>query len=238
MVTLLGRVGFTQEVRLTRQIDPTDRVVVTPRLHPLAAAGTDQGAIPGTAVLHGMVIEFRRTTQQQAELEQLLAAQQDRGSPEYHRWLTPEQFGERFGVAPADADSVRQWLENEGFQIDESSRSRTFIRFSGTAQQVSKSFSSEIHTFLAGGQRHFAPASAVSIPSGFGSSHQRDSQPRQLSAPGTPSENKTCLFRCGYHRLACARRLSNYLRLSIAACRRQRWNRSVGRGGGSNGHRP
>jgi phosphodiesterase/alkaline phosphatase D-like protein len=161
--------GFAQEVRLTRQIDPADRVVLTPNVHPLALAGTDLGKVSDTQMLRGMVVEFRRTPQQQAELEQLLIAQQDRKSADYHRWFTPEQFRARFGVATADVDAVQHWLENDGFQIEEASRSGTYVRFSGTAQQVTRSFSPEIHWFLVRGERHFAPASAVTIPAALSS---------------------------------------------------------------------
>jgi subtilase family serine protease len=143
--------------------------VLTPNVHPLALAGTDLGKVSDTQILRGMVVEFRRTPQQQAELEQLLIAQQDRKSPGYHRWLTPEQYGARFGVAAADVNAIRQWLENDGFQIEETSRSGTYVRFSGTAQQVTKSFSPEIHWFLVRGERHFAPASAVTIPAALAS---------------------------------------------------------------------
>jgi Pro-kumamolisin, activation domain len=143
--------------------------VLTPNVHPLALAGTDLGKVSDTQILSGMVVEFRRTPQQQAELEQLLIAQHDRKSPGYHRWLTPEQFGARFGVAAADVNAIRQWLENDGFQIEETSRSGTYVRFSGTAQQVTKSFSPEIHWFLVRGERHFAPASAVTIPAALAS---------------------------------------------------------------------
>ena len=160
----LSRPGVAQEVRVTRQIDANEKVVLVHGIHPRALAGLDQGKVADEFVLHGMVLEFGRTAQQQAALNQLLSAQQDRTSPEYHRWLTPEQFGDRFGVAQADITAIRLWLEKEGFQVDEVARARTYVRFSGTANQVRKSFSAEIHSFSVKGEKHFAPASSVSIP--------------------------------------------------------------------------
>jgi len=43
-------------------------------------------------------------------LRALLAAQQDPASPAYHRWLTPAEFGARFGPAPRDLHRVERWL--------------------------------------------------------------------------------------------------------------------------------
>jgi subtilase family serine protease len=99
-----------------------------------------------------MVLEFGRTPQQQAELGQLLASQQDPSSPDYHHWLTPEQFGDRFAATTADTTAIQQWLEKEGFHVDEIARGRTYIRFSDTASQVKKSFSAEIHSFSVKGE--------------------------------------------------------------------------------------
>src|SRR5262245_8238127 len=67
-------------------------------LHPLAQAQFDTGRMPGDTRLTGMSIVFNRTAAQQADLDALLAAQQDPNSPLYHQWLTPEQFGARFGM--------------------------------------------------------------------------------------------------------------------------------------------
>ncbi len=160
----LGRPAVGQEVRVTRQIDENEKVVLVRGIHPRALAGVDQGKVADEYVLHGIVLEFGRTAQQQAELVQLLAVQQDRTSPEYHHWLTPEQFGDRFGATTADTTAIQQWLEKEGFHVDEIARGRTYIRFSGTASQVKRSFSAEIHSFSVKGEKHFAPASGISIP--------------------------------------------------------------------------
>jgi subtilase family serine protease len=55
-----------------------------------------------------------------AELRALLAAQQDSTSPDYHRWLTPQEFGRRFGPLPRDLKRVEAWLRGEGCRIHRS----------------------------------------------------------------------------------------------------------------------
>ena len=81
------------------------------------------------------MVMLKRSAAQQADLDQLLAEQQDRSSPNYHAWLTPEQFGDRFGASPNDISQIVSWLQSEGFAVDEVSRARNWIWFSGTARR-------------------------------------------------------------------------------------------------------
>jgi subtilase family serine protease len=53
-------------------------------------------------------------------LRALLAAQQDPTSPDYHRWLTPREFGRRFGASPAELKRVGRWLRADGCRIQRS----------------------------------------------------------------------------------------------------------------------
>ena len=76
----------------------------------------------------------------QAALSALLARQQEPASPDYHRWLTPEQFGERFGQ-PAEAyEKAARWLEAAGFGVTRSPN-RIFVEAEGTSGQVTRAFS-------------------------------------------------------------------------------------------------
>ncbi len=111
-----------------------------------------------------MSIVFNRSAAQEADLQALIAAQQDPNSPQYHQWLSPEQFGARFGMAQADLDKVQTWLQQQGFAIDSVARGRNMIRFSGTAGQVEQAFQTQMHYFKTDGETHFAPATLLSVP--------------------------------------------------------------------------
>jgi hypothetical protein len=111
--------------------------------HPLALPQNDAGRMPRDSRLSGISLYFNRSAAQQADLEALLAAQQDPSSPRYHQWLTPDQFAARFGMAQSDIDQVQSWLEQQGFSIDSVARSRNMIRFSGTVNQVEQAFSTQ-----------------------------------------------------------------------------------------------
>jgi hypothetical protein len=150
--------------RLGKGITDTARVVLsqsrTPRLH----AAQDLGPVSPDMAVPGMTLVLRRSAMQQTALEALLAAQQNPASPLYHRWLTPEMFAARFGVAEEDIATVRSWLVSHRFHIDNVARSRDRITFSGTAAQVQAAFGAELHRYRAEGELHFAPGSDLSLP--------------------------------------------------------------------------
>ncbi len=93
-------------------------------LHPMAQAQFDSGRVPADTRLNGISIVFNRSAAQQADLEALIAAQQNPSSPLYHQWLNPDQFAARFGMAQSDLDKVQTWLQQQGFSVDSVARSR------------------------------------------------------------------------------------------------------------------
>jgi hypothetical protein len=92
--------------RITGVIDDARTVSRPLDIHPLARKEYDQGEVPPDTRLDRMVLVLTRDAAQQKELDGLLAAQQDRASPEYRRWLTPAAFGARFGVSDADLAQI------------------------------------------------------------------------------------------------------------------------------------
>ena len=120
--------------------------------------------MPSNATINSMSIVFNRSAAQEADLQALIAAQQDPNSPQYHQWLSPEQFGARFGMAQADLDKVQTWLQQQGFSIDSVARGRNMIRFSGTVGQVNQAFQTQLHYFKSNGETHYAPATLLSVP--------------------------------------------------------------------------
>ena len=104
---------------------------------------------------------------QQAALEQFLDEQQNIGSPNYHNWLTPEQYADRFGLNTADIAKMASWLQSQGLSVDSVSRARNWIAFSGTASQVASALLTDIRQYRMDGGMHFANASDPSIPEAF-----------------------------------------------------------------------
>src|SRR5271155_171688 len=149
---------------ITQPIDEGKLVVLRGNTHPLARAKYDQGAAPGSLAMDRMMLVLKTTSAQGAALENLLAQQQDRSSPNYHKWLTPQEFGAQFGASESDIQKITSWLQSHGFQIDNVANGRNVIQFSGNASQVQSAFHTTIHNYMINYKQHWANASAPSIP--------------------------------------------------------------------------
>src|SRR5208283_5152435 len=150
--------------RITQAVDMENLVVLQGNTHPLARPEYDQGAAPDSLPMERMLLVLQRSAEQEAALRNLLDEQQIESSPNYHMWLTPEQFGQQFGPVDADIQAVTDWLGSQGFQVSRVAAGRTVIEFTGTAGAVSQAFHTEIHKFAVNGEEHWANASDPQIP--------------------------------------------------------------------------
>src|SRR6266851_3730919 len=150
--------------RITQAVDEKNLVILKGNVHPLARPEFDQGAAPLDLPLERMLLVLKRSPEQDDALTKLLDDQQDRSSPNYRKWLTPEQFGQQFGPADSDIQKVTAWLKGHGFQNVHLSKGRAVIEFSGTAAQVQETFGTSIRKFAVNGEEHWANASDPKIP--------------------------------------------------------------------------
>ena len=153
-----------QRNRIAARIDNSRTVVLRGRVHPRARAENDRGPVESSFQMPGIALLLKPSASQQSDLQQLLRQQQDRSSPSYRQWLTPEQYADRFGVSASDIAKIVDWLQSQGLVVSGTSRSRTWITFSGTAQQTRNAFHTEIHRYNVNGESHFANLTDPSIP--------------------------------------------------------------------------
>jgi subtilase family serine protease len=168
---LASTVCFAQQPdRIAAAIDSSQMVALAGNVHALAQQRFDLGRADGSKVLYGVALAFRPSAAQQADLNNLLAQQQDPSSPNYHKWLTPAQFADRFGMTRNDINRVQTWLESQGFTVTSVANSRNQISFDGTVAQVEAAFRTEIHNYLVDGAVHFANATNPSVPAALAGS--------------------------------------------------------------------
>lgn len=129
-----------------------------------ASAQADLGRVADDAPLTHLSLVLRRTPERQRAFEQLLREQQDPASPNYRRWLTSTEIGERFGASQSDIDALSGWLRTQGLSVDAVANGRTRIRFSGRAADVAAAFATELHTFDVAGERRIANTGAPQLP--------------------------------------------------------------------------
>jgi hypothetical protein len=111
-----------------------------------------------------MILTLHGTATQQAKLQRLVDDLHNPNSPAFHNWLTPAAFGAQFRPAEEDVNTVTAWLANNGFKVEQVSAAKSWIRFSGTAQQVEQAFSTQIHRYEVKGVTHYANATELSLP--------------------------------------------------------------------------
>ena len=154
--------------RIRGPIELTPSVPLEGSLDPHVRLSDDLGPLAPDTRISGITLVFKRSAAQESGLQQLLAQQTDPSSPLYHHWLTPDDFAARFGVAETDIAATESWLQSHGFILDNVSRNRDRVTFSGTATQIQQAFGAELHRYRFGddseAELHFAPASGLSLP--------------------------------------------------------------------------
>lgn len=150
----------------------------------MAQAQFDRGPVdPGTP-MERMILVLGASAEQEHQARTLLDSQQTKGSPDYHHWLTPEEFGQKFGPSPQDIQQVTAWLQQQGFSVGSVAKSGRWIEFSGTAAQVNQAFQTQMRHYQVEGKLHTSNSSNVTIPAalapvllGVASLHDFYSQP-------------------------------------------------------------
>jgi subtilase family serine protease len=165
LITCFQAVSLAQPNRIPGPIDDTVRFTLTGNLPPLAQSIFDQGPVEPTFTLSRVTLVLKPSETQATELDGYLTELQDPKSSNYHSWLTPESYADRFGLSQADIANIRDWLTAHQLTVTGVARARNAITFSGTVEHVANAFQTEIHTFLIGDQTHYANAIAPSLPS-------------------------------------------------------------------------
>src|ERR1700733_22292 len=146
--------------RINQAVDPNRTTVLAGQVHPLAQARYDRGPADSATELSYVTLLLRPDPSLQA----FLAEQRTPSSPNYRRWLAPEQFADRFGLSQNDIGKITGWLGSQGLRVNDIARGRHWITFSGTAGQIGQALHTEIHQYLVGGKMHVANSADPSIP--------------------------------------------------------------------------
>lgn len=163
----LSAVGFGQQAQIhshTQLSREGNFVTLRGNVHPMARAEFDRGVAPDSLPQRRMVLMLQRSAANEAALQKLLEEQQLKLSPSYHKWLSPAEFGQKFGPSNADLQNITSWLRANGFEINGIANGRNFIEFSGNAAQVRQAFRTEIHRYVVNGREHWANSRDPQIP--------------------------------------------------------------------------
>ena len=163
----LGSTSFPQSARQDRIAGPIANspvVWLEGNRRAIFRDENDLGPAPDSLKLDNITLTFKATEEQETNLAALLQQQQDRSSPGYHHWLTPEQFADQFGLSPHDVSQVEAWLQSQGFTVTQQARSRRWVSFAGSAAQVQSAFHTEVHNYSVRGKTYYGIASEPAVP--------------------------------------------------------------------------
>ncbi len=156
--------------RVTKPVNDAKRVVLPGHVPHVIANGSitgkaiDMGPIDPNTPLQGMRIVLQASPEQARELRRILDEQQDKRTGNFHQWVTPEEFGNAFGVHDDDIQKVAQWLTKQGFTVDNVTKSKRVIQFSGTSAQVEHAFQTSLHSYQVNGETHVSASTDISVP--------------------------------------------------------------------------
>jgi hypothetical protein len=150
---------------VTTAVDRARTVLTTGALSRTASKYEDLGRLQPSFRIEHMQLLLRRPAERQAAFDAYVESMHAKGSPNFHRWLTPETVGKEFGPSDADLATIKAYIESEGFTVNYIGKGGYYIDFTGTAAQVERSFNTEMHSFkLPTGESKFAPMRQASIP--------------------------------------------------------------------------
>ena len=186
----LGYAASSSADRITGDLSSGTKIQLKGNVHGLARPESDLGRADSNRMLHVVSLSFHLSTAQQQDLDLFLSQLADRTSPNYHKYLTPAQFADRFGMTQNDINKVVAWLQSEGFLNITVSNSRNQVSFDGTVAQVESAFALEMHNYSVNGEVHLANAGEPSLPAALaglvlsvGHLHDFSPKPRVKAQP-------------------------------------------------------
>ncbi len=126
-----------------------------------AVPANDAGDEPGS---RSLVFSVWLGWHDQAGLDRTLADLQDPSSPEYHHWLTPDEFRSRFSPGRQSLRDVTGWLRDQGFEILAVPRNRLFVTARGSVAQVEQTFQLNENVYRVDGRLINGPSADPIIP--------------------------------------------------------------------------
>ncbi len=149
---------------ITATVDNSDRVALKGSVRTAVKRAADLGAANQSLAAHHVTMVLARSAARQSALNQYLIDVQNPQSSQYRHWLTPAEYGSRFGAAAEDVQTITAWLQSQGLTIEKTSPAVNVITFSGSVGMLETAFSTSIHSISINGEEHIANISQPLIP--------------------------------------------------------------------------
>jgi pseudomonalisin len=148
----------------TKWVDTATKAFLTPNQVRTFAAAPQMEAVSGESIR--IVVSMK--AHDFGKLRDLANAVTRRGNPDYHNFLTPADFLDRFAPTPRQIERVVAYLLENGFVNINISENRLFITADGTVGAVKRAFNTPILHFTKNGRLMHANAATAQVPDELG----------------------------------------------------------------------
>jgi subtilase family serine protease len=159
--------GTSQTLRprplITQPVEENQRVRLVGNTRPEVRKGNDLGMVRDDLHLD-IYLQLKRSPELESAAAQFAESLTQKNSPNFHKWISVAQYGQRFGASTQDIATVSRWLESHGFTVNGVPANNMVIDFSGNAGQVREALHTEIHNLEVSGKRYFANMTDPEIP--------------------------------------------------------------------------
>jgi Pro-kumamolisin, activation domain len=149
---------------IVKPIDETRLVTIGRSVRVEAIPANDRGPVPDDFPLPHMLLQLKRSPAMESELAQYIDQLTDKKSPNFRKWLTAEEIGEKYGPSQQDLNTITHWLESHGFSVYGIHPNRLVIDISGTAATLREAFHTQVDYLEVNGKTHFANMTDQKIP--------------------------------------------------------------------------
>ena len=163
--------GFGEAPRITQTID-NSKVLTVQNTHLKFVDTKSAGSpLPDSFQMNHLQLVLKPSDARKAALASLIADQHDPKSSRFHQWVSPKEFGEKYGVADADIAALTAWLKSQGFTVNFVYPNKMQIDFSGTAGQVKAAFHTQeaVYSFDQLKETHIANTGDIRVPAAIAS---------------------------------------------------------------------
>ena len=115
---VFGAAGSPARRLITAAINESNLVTLAGNTRPEANALNYRGAVADSFRMEHMFLQLRRPPEQENALQQYIDQLTDPKSPNFHHWLTAQEIGQRYGLAPQDMATITGWLRSQGFTVN------------------------------------------------------------------------------------------------------------------------
>lgn len=171
----------------TEPANSADRVALTGHVLPalsVAQPVLSTMAAPLAAEPLTLTVVLRRSDT--AGFEEYLQDVYNPQSPQYRKFLSPEEVSDQFGPSQGDYDAVRAYFVQQGFKVTEGSANRMTIIVAGTRAMAEKALDVGISDYVLGERQFYANSSEPILPKAIAGKMQSVVGLSDLAKPERP----------------------------------------------------